>query len=94
MPIYFIGAKLTSAGARDNESFAQRAQEAAQIRQQHGGRLIAAYVTFGRYDLIFLTDYPNQKEALAAIEANLAKGEFTFEVEEALPLEDFLKATN
>lgn len=92
MPTYIIGAKLTAAGARDQESFAERVEEAARNRIQHGGRLIGAYVTFGRYDLVFITEYQNQKEALAAIEANLAKGVFTYEVEEAIALEDFLQA--
>jgi uncharacterized protein with GYD domain len=92
MPTYIIGAKLTNAGARDHESFAQRVEEAAQVRRQHGGRLIGAYVTFGRFDLVFITEYPNQKEALAVIETNLSKGVFTYEVEEAIALEDFLQA--
>jgi uncharacterized protein with GYD domain len=94
MPIYIVGAKLTDAGAKNKDSFAQQAKAAAQIRQQHGGRLIGGYVTFGRYDLMFITEYPSQKEALAAFEATLAKGLFTYEVAEAVTLEDFLKATS
>jgi uncharacterized protein with GYD domain len=48
-------------------------------------------VTFGRYELLFIVEYPDQKSALAAVETNLAKGLFTLEVAEALALEDFLK---
>ena len=91
MPIYIIGAKLTDAGARNGESFVRQAEDAAKIRSEHGGRLIAAYVTFGRYDLLVVTEYPNQSEAAAAIEANLEKGRYIFEIAEAIPLEDFLK---
>ncbi len=93
MPTYIIGAKLTADGARNDKSFPEKAEAAAQIRRQHGGRLIGGYVTFGRYDMVFITEFPNQKEALAAIEANLARGEFTYEVAEAISLEDFLKST-
>jgi uncharacterized protein with GYD domain len=80
MPTYVIGAKLTVSGARDNENF-----------RQHGGRLIGAWVTFGRYDMVIVTEYPSQQEALAAVETNLAKGLFTYEVAEAIAVEDFLK---
>lgn len=93
MPIYIIGAELTDAGAQSGENFTLQAEEAAKIRSQHGGRLIAAYVTFGRYDLLFITEYPNQQEATAAVEANTEKGRYTYEVAEAITLEDFLKAT-
>jgi uncharacterized protein with GYD domain len=94
MAIYIIGAKLSGEATRSDEGFAQQLEAAARIRQQHGGRLIAAYAMFGRYDMLFITDYPDQKEALAAVEANMALGEITFEVAEAVALEDFLKATN
>lgn len=90
MPTYIIGGKLTRDGARDDESFRRHMEAAAQIRQQHGGRLIAAYVTFGRYDFLIISEYPSQQEALAAVEANVAKGNFTYEVLEAVPLQDFL----
>jgi uncharacterized protein with GYD domain len=92
MPTYIIGAKLTGRGARSDESFAQQVRAAAEVRRQHGGRLIGGYVTFGRYDLLFITEYPSQQEALAAVETNLAKGQFTCEVAEAITLEDFLKS--
>jgi uncharacterized protein with GYD domain len=93
MPTYIIGAKLTGSGARDDESFRQHVEAAARVRQQHGGGLIGAWVTFGRYDMVIVTEYPSQQEALAAVETNLAKGVFTYEVAEAIALEDFLKST-
>jgi uncharacterized protein with GYD domain len=92
MPTYIIGAKLTGHSARSDEGFAEQVRAASEVRRQHGGRRIAAYVTFGRYDLLFITEYPSQQEALAAIETNLAKGQFTYEVAEALALEDYLKS--
>jgi len=54
------------------------------------------YVTFGRYDLLFIVEYPDQKSALAlaAVETNLAKGLFTLEVAEALAVDDFLQLTD
>jgi len=91
MPTYIIGAKLTAHGPRDNKSFRQHVEAAARVRQQHGGRLIGAWVTFGRYDLMIVTEYPTQHEALAAVETNLAQGFFTYEVAEAVTLDDFLK---
>jgi uncharacterized protein with GYD domain len=74
MPTYIIGAKLTGSGARDDESFRQHVEAAARVRQQQHGRLIRAWVTFGRYDMVIVTEYPTQQAALAAVETNLAKG--------------------
>jgi uncharacterized protein with GYD domain len=91
MPTYIIGAKLTGNLTRSDENFAEHVEAAARVRRLHGGRLVGGYVTFGRYDLLFITEYPDQKSALGALEENLAKGAFTFEVAEALALEDFLK---
>jgi uncharacterized protein with GYD domain len=91
MPTYIIGAKLTGKRTRSDESFAEQVEAAAHVRREHGGRLIRGFVTFGRYDLLIITEYPDEKSALAAVEDNLAKGVFTFEVAEALALEDFLK---
>jgi uncharacterized protein with GYD domain len=56
--------------------------------------LIAAYVTFGRYDAVLITEFPNQTEALAAAEESLMQGVFTVEIAEAIALEDFLKAVD
>jgi hypothetical protein len=45
------------------------------------------------YPVIRLTEFPSQQAALAAVETNLAKGLFAYEVGEAVALEDFLKLT-
>jgi uncharacterized protein with GYD domain len=91
MPTYVIGARLTGNSTKGDQSFAQQVEALGRVRQQYGGLLISAYVTFGRYDLLFIVEYPDQKSALAAVETNLAKGLFTLEVEEAIALDDFLK---
>ncbi len=94
MPTYVIGARLTgnSTKGKGDQSLARQVEAIGKVRQQYGGRLISAYVTFGRYDLLFIVEYPDQKSALAAVETNLAKGLFTLEVGEALALDDFLKS--
>jgi hypothetical protein len=43
--------------------------------------------------MVIVTEFPSQQAALAAVETNLAKGLFTYEVAEAVALEDFLKLT-
>ena len=94
MPTYVVGARLTGNSTKGDQSFAQQLEAMGKVRQQYGGRLISAYVMFGRYDLLFIVEYPDQKSALAAVETNLAKGLFTLEVGEALAIEDFLKQTD
>jgi uncharacterized protein with GYD domain len=91
MPTYVVGARLTGKGTKGHGNLKQQVEALGDVREQYGGRLISAYVTFGRYDLLFIVEYPDQKSALAAVETNLANGLFTLEVAEALALEDFLK---
>ena len=67
MPTYVIGARLTGNSIKGDQSFAQQVEAIGQVRHQYGGRLISAYVTFGRYDLLFIVEYPDQKSALAAV---------------------------
>lgn len=93
MPTYIIGARLTGNSTKGDQSFAEQLESLAQVRKQHGGRLLSAYVMFGRYDLLFIVEFPDQKSALAAVETNLAKGLFTLEVGEALAVEDYLKSS-
>ena len=91
MPTYVVGARWTGSSTKGRGSLKQQVEALGDVREKYGGRLISAYVTFGRYDLLFIVEYPDQKSALAAVETNLAKGVFTVEVAEALALQDFLK---
>jgi uncharacterized protein with GYD domain len=66
----------------------------AQVRAAHQGRLIASYVTFGRYDMIWISEYPNERAAFDAMHTIRAQGTFKYELAEAITLEEFLCVKN
>ena len=92
MPTYIIGVKLVE--NRTDKEFAQSIERVAQVRTAHEGRLIASYVTFGRYDMIWISEYPNERAAFDAMNTIRDKGSFEYEIAEAIALEEFLRVTN
>jgi uncharacterized protein with GYD domain len=91
VPTYIIGVNLAESGGRTDKEFAELIERVAQIRTAHQGRLIASYVTFGRYDMIWISEYPNERAAFDAMNTNLDQGLFKFEISEAITLEEFLR---
>jgi uncharacterized protein with GYD domain len=91
VPTYIIGVKLVESAGRTDKEFAELIQRAAQVRTAHQGRLIASYVTFGRYDMIWISEYPNERSAFDAMNINLDQGLFKYEISEAITLEEFLR---
>jgi uncharacterized protein with GYD domain len=63
----------------------------AQVRAAHQGQLIASYVTFGRYDMIWISEYPNERAAFDAMNTIRDQGLFEYEIAEAMTLEEFLR---
>ncbi len=94
MPTYIIGVKLVESSGRTDKEFKELIERVAQVRAAHQGRLIASYVTFGRYDMIWISEFPSERAAFDAMNTNLAQGTFKYEISEALPLEEFLRVNN
>jgi uncharacterized protein with GYD domain len=66
----------------------------AQVRTAHQGQLIVSYVTFGRYDMIWISEYPNERAAFDAMNTIRDQGTFKYEIAEAITLEEFLRDKN
>ena len=92
MPTYIIGVKLLE--NRTDEEFAESIKRVAQFRTAHQGRLIASYVTFGRYDMIWISEYPGERAAFDAMNIIRDQGMFQYEMAEAITLEEFLRGKN
>jgi uncharacterized protein with GYD domain len=52
-----------------------RLKRVTQVRTAHQGRLIASYVTFGRYDTIWISEYPNERAAFDAMNTIRTQGD-------------------
>jgi uncharacterized protein with GYD domain len=88
VPTYIIGVKLLE--NRTDTEFLESIKRVAKVRTEHQGRLIGSYVTFGRYDLIWISEYPNERAAFDAMNAIRALGIFEYEIADAITLEEFL----
>jgi uncharacterized protein with GYD domain len=92
MPTYIIGVKILE--NRTDDEFAESIKRVAQIRTAHQGRLIASYVTFGRYDMIWISEYPSERAAFDAMNIIRDQGMFQYEMAEGITLEEFLRDKN
>lgn len=88
MPKYIIGLKLIE--NQTDQALAESIKRVAQIRTAHQGQLIASYVTFGRYDMIWIAEYPSERSAFDAMNTIQDQGLFKYEIAEAITLEEFL----
>jgi uncharacterized protein with GYD domain len=91
MPTYVSLIRLTQKGRENLKSLPQRVAENAKIREALGGRLIGAYATFGRYDFVLITEYPNSQAVLQAVAKGTQQGMASVETVEAIPIEEFTK---
>ena len=73
MPTYIIGVKVVE--NRTDKEFTESIKRVTQVRTAHQGRLIASYVTFGRYDMIWISEYPNERAAFDAMNTIRTQGD-------------------
>jgi Uncharacterized conserved protein len=84
MSLFVILGKLTQKALEEIQSAAERDAAAEQIIRKAGGRLLAHYYTFGRYDFVVVADLPST-EALARIYLGISRwGTVTTETMTAL----------
>jgi uncharacterized protein with GYD domain len=91
MPLYVILGKLTQKAIDDIHSAAERDAAAEQLIKEAGGRLLAHYYTFGRYDFVVILELPSM-EALARVYFEVGRwGTITTETMTALLPEQVYK---
>ena len=72
MPLFVILGKLTQKAIEDIKRVAERDSKGEQIVKAAGGRLLAHYYTFGRYDFVIVAELPST-EALAKVLIDVSK---------------------
>lgn len=72
MPVFVILGKLTQKAIETIKSAKERDSKAEQIIKAAGGKLLANYYTFGRYDFVAIAELPSD-EALAKVFIEIAK---------------------
>jgi len=94
MPTYVSLFKNTQKGAETIKDAPQRAAAGIRAVQKAGGRVIGAYATLGRYDYLYITEFPDSKAGWPVLVQTAMRGSVTGETMEAIPMEEFLQIVN
>lgn len=79
MPTYVTLMKWTDQGRENVESLPDRAEQVAKRVEQAGGKLIANFVTMGRFDGISIVEAPDDETAARLLLIIAGRGNATTE---------------
>ena len=79
MPVYISLMKWTSHGVGGLPAWRDRIEEGEREIEERGGRLLDAYVTLGRYDLVEVFEAPDDETAYQILLAVARHGDVTTE---------------
>ena len=74
MPVYVTLFKWTDSGIKDVKNAPARMTESRKIIEQHEGKILGLYVIMGEYDLVSVTEWPNDEAAVGAALATSSRG--------------------
>ena len=87
----FLG-KLTHQGIVGIKEVSKRFDAFKNLIEKKGGKLLAEYATFGRFDYVIVVDLPDDQAALEVTVKTGIKGNVTFETCRAFPFKEFVEA--
>ena len=91
MPLFVRLANLTEQGSRQTRELGQLLAQAKQVIEANGARMLQAYATLGRYDVVSIIEAADQN-AMAKISALLAaQGNFRGETLPAISIQEFVQ---
>ena len=88
MPTYVILAKLTDQGVKNIRDLPQRARENMAMAERRGMKVHGWYLTQGRYDVVIVTEAPDDQTAAAQALAVASRGFNTTETLRAFTLDE------
>jgi uncharacterized protein with GYD domain len=88
VPIYITLMKFTSQGMGGIPAWRDRVEEAERAMEECGGRLLDAYVTLGRYDVVELFEAPDDETAYRILTELAKHGQVTTETLRAFTREE------
>ncbi len=89
METYIILGKWTQQGMAKVKEGPARIEAARKASEAAGGKLVAWYLTLGRYDFVVITEAPNVKAVASVLLATGAQGNVSTETLHALTEADF-----
>ena len=88
MPVYISLMKWTSQGLGGLPAWRDRMEESERAIRDRGGKLISAYVTLGRYDVVEIFEAPDDETAAQILVAVTRHGNVTTETLRAFTREE------
>jgi uncharacterized protein with GYD domain len=88
VPVYITLMKFTSQGMGGIPAWRDRVEEAEQAIEARGGKLLDAYVTLGRYDVVELFEAPDDETAYRILTELAKHGQVTTETLRAFTREE------
>jgi len=88
VPIYITLMKFTSQGISGLPAWRDRVEEAERAIDERGGKLLDAYVTLGRYDVVELFEAPDDEVAYQILVELAKHGQVTTETLRAFTREE------
>jgi uncharacterized protein with GYD domain len=88
MPVYVSLMKWTSQGWGGLPAWRDRMEESERAIEERGGKLIGAYVTLGRYDVVEIFEAPDDETAAQILVATTRHGTVTTETLRAFTREE------
>jgi uncharacterized protein with GYD domain len=91
MHTYITLYRYTAQGARTIKESPGRVEEARQAMEKAGAKLKAIYLTMGRYDLVAISEWPDEEKAMAFLLGQVAVGNVASETLKAFDMDAFKK---
>src|SRR3989337_1061398 len=89
METYIILGKWTQQGVAKVKEAPARIEAARKATEAAGGKMVAWYLTMGRYDFVVITEAPNVQAAAAVLLATGSQGNVRTETLHALTESEF-----
>lgn len=92
MPTFIRLASLTEQGIKNIQNFRAMANEAREIMEGHGVKLVQAWATLGEYDVVAIIEAPDAKTAATVSALISARGNFRAKTLSAVPIAEMTDA--
>lgn len=89
MPTYVHLVEYTQEGIEDIEDSPSRLDDARELAESLGGKLTDFYLTFGEYDIVTVSEMPDDETAAQFVLSVAREGAVSTETLKAFPEDDY-----
>jgi uncharacterized protein with GYD domain len=89
MPLYVTLGKYTSEAMKNINEVSERVQQNTRLIESKGGKVVAFYGLMGEWDILVITEFPDEKSAMSALLTMGKAGRLTTHTMTAVAGEEF-----